>query len=61
MAYHGKGKFEKSVEYGETPKKTASIYFEEKKCLFGAKRFSVMFPRKVFADLILNYPPAGVA
>lgn len=61
MAYHGKGKFEKNSEYGETPKKTAGIYFEEKKCRFGAKRFSVMLPRKTFADLILNYPAAGVA
>ncbi len=61
MAYRSKEKMEKSTGREKQPKSISDLYFEEKECRFGTARFSVLLPRKAFADLILNYPAVGVA
>ncbi|MBI5179625.1 MAG: hypothetical protein HZA04_10260 [Nitrospinae bacterium] len=61
MAYYGKEKQGRKSEHTDQPKEMTRIYFEEKACRFGTRRFSVLLPRRAFADLILNYPPAGAA
>ncbi len=61
MAYYDKERFGKKTGQERDANGISKIYFEERKCAFGSNKFSVMLPRKAFADLIMNYPAAGAA
>ncbi len=61
MAYYDKERFGKEAGRERDTNGISRVYFEERKCHFGTKKFSVMLPRKAFADLIMNYPAAGAA
>lgn len=61
MAYYDKERFGKKADDGHNSNGISKAYFEERECRFGSRKFSVMLPRKAFADLIMNYPAAGAA
>lgn len=61
MAYYDKEQFGKEAGRERDSKGISKAYFEERECRFGSRKFSVMLPRKAFADLIMNYPAAGAA
>ena len=61
MAYYDNERFGKEAGRERESNGISKVYFEERKCRFGSSKFSVMLPRKAFADLIMNYPPAGAA
>ncbi len=61
MAYYDNERFGKNAAHERDSKGIPTDYFEERAFRFGDKKFSVMLPRKTFADLIMNYPAAGAA
>lgn len=61
MAYYDKERFGKQAGKEQDSNGISKVYFEERECRFGSRKFSVMLPRKAFADLIMNYPAAGAA